>query len=60
MGTIIIKNLSTLDDTAALIRVGFYMNGDPEYAMGGGVIVDDTTTRKDEETDVKRFVVYEK
>lgn len=49
MGTIIIHNLSTLDDTAALIRVGFYMNGDQEEAQQGGVVVRDDTSMGDEE-----------
>lgn len=60
MGTVIIKNLSSLDETAALIRVAYYMNGNKEDAEHGGVIVKEDTSKRDEAANIKRFIVYER
>ena len=59
MGTVIIKNLSTLDETAALIRVAYHMNGNQKEAGHGGVIVKEITNRRDKAANVKRYIVYE-
>lgn len=36
MGTIKIKNMTTLTDYSAIIRVGLYLSGNEEEAKGNG------------------------
>lgn len=60
MGTVIIKNLSRLNETAAMFRVAFYMNGNSKDAEFGGIVVREEISKRDKATNKRSFVVCEK
>lgn len=57
MGTIIIKNISSLTEAAVLIRVAYYIAGNEADATQGGIVIQET--QRNDTAMVRQFIVYE-